>query len=450
MTVLVPKVWPNSFRSFFRHQLVVAGLLDVKKLTATMLLVAFYCGFGSSLHAGVVVYSSGGYPIVAVGASDSNGSTQPFINGYSATLENSIPLHRPLDYNDGAAHALAVADFSVAGQETVFDFSFALNRTGNIRSYANLYGRMRIMSDTDTNYVISGLFDSNSISSSELAYFSSILTEKDSINGDTVVSESTQRSESTSAETFSLGGSGGDTLNDLTGSLFGTLKAGVEYVWEYYASIEEQGLNGPSVGAEASGGIRLVLGGDLPEATTVTASTTVDSGTLVEVNGYDASSPTPGGVRVEFSDVSENNQPLDISYSTVDPSLVDRLSSFTIPGTLLQSWDFDFGAELAGPALISFAYDEDLLGAGVDENNLSVFHTFGDGSGSELLQPISIDTVNNILTLEVDKFSTFDLVLSSPSTTAVVPEPASCLTFAALALCVTVSRRGRGRFRQRK
>jgi hypothetical protein len=70
----------------------------------------------------------------------------------------------------------------------------------------------------------------------------------------------------------------------------------------------------------------------------------------------------------------------------------------------------------------------------VNENWLRVLHKFSDNSGIEILEPISIDTIKNIITIKVNQFSEFDLVVADAVSVAAVPEPASLAIWGSLGL----------------
>ena len=114
---------------------------------------------------------------------------------------------------------------------------------------------------------------------------------------------------------------------------------------------------------------------------------------------------------------------------------------FQLPGETAQLWEMGFGGVFEGQVTLDFHYIDELLGPGVDENTLTVFH-YVEGEWMELI-PLGIDAENNILTVQTDGFSPFALGAVP------IPEPSTLLLAIVGALILAaygVGHTGSGRY----
>ncbi len=152
----------------------------------------------------------------------------------------------------------------------------------------------------------------------------------------------------------------------------------------------------------------------------------------------------PGGLEFQFDHVGTAGTLTAEFFRTLvedlDANLVGS-PNFELPGDLLHLWDLSYAGTFSGSVLLTFTYDERLLGPGVSENALTVMHQL-EGGGWEELATLDRNALANTITVEVQSFSYF--------TIAVVPEPTSFMLLsmaaASLLLCRRMQRRHSGGF----
>jgi hypothetical protein len=163
--------------------------------------------------------------------------------------------------------------------------------------------------------------------------------------------------------------------------------------------------------------------------------------TLTEIVTGNPAPVVGDGVTIDFSSVSSGGT-LSVSRDLLSPSSIVVPGGFVVPGTTLQSWNLGFNnAAITGPVTLTFTYDPSLLAPGTRESDLKIYHVFSDGSGGQVLNP-TIDESLNKLTVQVDRFSTFNLLAAPVAST---PEPASLFAWSAMGLLGVAAR-----FRRRK
>jgi hypothetical protein len=132
----------------------------------------------------------------------------------------------------GGASTEAVYNLSNAGFDITFNHSLRVDSGGNLVTR----GQVHFRSDQDVNYAASGAYSSTN-SEGHPIYFTvglfDVLVSGPESNG----FKSYQHSINTPTESFILGQSGGDELNQKSGSLTGTLLAGKFYVFYYDARL---------------------------------------------------------------------------------------------------------------------------------------------------------------------------------------------------------------------
>jgi len=104
---------------------------------------------------------------------------------------------------------------------------------------------------------------------------------------------------------------------------------------------------------------------------------------------------------------------------------------FLLTGETAQIWDMGFDGDFTGPVTLTFTYDETLIGPGVTEATLGIFHQLGDGT-FELLPVLNRDLDNNSITVTTDSFSNFVL--------GAVPEPTSAIIIMTLGSALAMRR----------
>ncbi len=149
----------------------------------------------------------------------------------------------------------------------------------------------------------------------------------------------------------------------------------------------------------------------------------------------------PGELTVEFQ--SESSGIVSVTYHSLADALLPSLnidpSTLLLPGDLAQVWQVHMDAEMFDPiegVLLTMRYDD--VGMTPEEEEALALYHYKNGSLVELLAPLALDTVNNLITVRTHSFSDFVLTnqLSSP-----VPEPGTGITFLVLGLSGCVIRR---------
>ncbi len=130
---------------------------------------------------------------------------------------------------------------------------------------------------------------------------------------------------------------------------------------------------------------------------------------------------SPGTFRAEF---------FRTSLTDLEPGLASEID-FLLPGDTAQLWDMSYGGGFTGSVRLTFTYDESLLGPGVNESQLGIYHRLSDGL-FEQLTVLDRDFDNNTVTVATDSFSNFVL--------GVVPEPGSVVLLSGLCLILTSRR----------
>ncbi|MBW2267847.1 MAG: PEP-CTERM sorting domain-containing protein [Deltaproteobacteria bacterium] len=186
-------------------------------------------------------------------------STATDVSGPSSS-ETVNPAALPYSYTstnvDGGASSESVYALTNAG----FDITLDHSRVSALNSSAISYGNIRFSVDQNIDYVASGSYSAVDSGGRQI-YLNMNMYD---VTASATVFQSFQLSEATPNESFTLGGSGGDSSNQLLGSLTGTLIAGHEYSLNYNAFIKAYPTASTS-GATASGSVSLTF---IPEPST--------------------------------------------------------------------------------------------------------------------------------------------------------------------------------------
>jgi PEP-CTERM motif/WD40-like Beta Propeller Repeat len=131
-----------------------------------------------------------------------------------------------------------------------------------------------------------------------------------------------------------------------------------------------------------------------------------------------------GGIGFEFDNVAAEGiltaEFFREAIGDLDPDLASSID-FVLPGDTMHLWDLSFDGVFSDGVSLTFTYDEALLGAGVAESNLAIYHQL-DGGGWEELTTLARDLEANTITVQVGSFSNFSV--------GVVPEPSSIILLA--------------------
>lgn len=122
-----------------------------------------------------------------------------------------------------------------------------------------------------------------------------------------------------------------------------------------------------------------------------------------------------GSVAAEFGNVTATGQ-FTSQYSLVNPETDETLAGsidFTSASDWLMHWEVDYSGAFTGTAELTFVYDEDLLGSGVLEEELAIYHQETDGTWTELTV-LARDVEANTITVQADSFSPFVMGVQTP------------------------------------
>lgn len=185
-------------------------------------------------------------------------------NNIANEIAQTIPFAGGAFAGAGASSAFVSLNFSQAGSTVDLNYNFNLNRTGLAgRAIVNNFNSMKITPSVDMTYEASGSMavTDGGDGFGEVDFNASLST-----FGGGDVFTSSQQSQFTTNESFEIGGSGGDSFNYFTGSLTGTLQAGVTYIWFVQSDINS--LAASPTGATATGNWNLKLTA-VPEPTSL-------------------------------------------------------------------------------------------------------------------------------------------------------------------------------------
>jgi len=136
---------------------------------------------------------------------------------------------------------------------TGFEFAFDLSRTAITSNFFQAVAYIDFTPDQFVKYDLSGSL--TSVDSEGRALH--LRVDLHETNAGPLVYYSSQLSQSTPNESFTLGGSGGDVSNLRIGTSRGTLSSGRHYTFHYLAEIGATPIGGLTSGAAAKGNISL-------------------------------------------------------------------------------------------------------------------------------------------------------------------------------------------------
>jgi hypothetical protein len=172
-----------------------------------------------------------------------------------STPINALPAVGAL----GASTGGSVSDGAFVFTDTLFTTGLDHVRVGSAGAFAQTIASLSFTVTTDVFYSIDGFYDVTHAGTADLVGFSTQLFDA---NVGTNLLVSSQVSNATAAESFVVGGTGGDFANTLAGSVTGLLEAGKTYTWSFNAFVQGQGA--ADDGAVASGFLSLSLSTDPP------------------------------------------------------------------------------------------------------------------------------------------------------------------------------------------
>ena len=184
-------------------------------------IVTVLCLFAAPIHASVFVTLS----TLATSANDGTGTTNQSDN------VSSLPWFQVRPVTRGSASATTTYDFAVDGDDVTFTLSFDHDRDGAAGNSARSFGMFMFSPFVPVRYEISGQYVTTAGGRTKI--------DVALIDGVTNRFANVQVSESASTHSFALGQEGGDSENNLEGSLVGVLAAGGDYQFAYRFEVFE-------------------------------------------------------------------------------------------------------------------------------------------------------------------------------------------------------------------
>ena len=166
----------------------------------------------------------------------------------------------PYSYTSTSIDGLAASEAGYSLTNSGFDITLDHARTGAYLSIAQSSGYIYFSADQDIDYIASGSYTAVDPSGRRTLLYSRL---HDDTAG-SYVYRAEQQSYTTVNESFTLGGSGGDSYNFNSGSLTGTLIAGHNYQFHYNTFVLADTTASPS-GVTGTGNVSLTF---VPEPTT--------------------------------------------------------------------------------------------------------------------------------------------------------------------------------------
>ncbi len=225
-------------------------LIGISAAVITMSMIE--TGFVSDTYAGVNITSN--YVVGEV----AYGTTNATYDTFSGT---EFPASHLLDATQGSNYNRLQIDYNALGNDATFSQVISQGRDGTVDSYALHNSNMTFTVSENTTYTLSGYYhvDDPGTSKGSVNYFSQLVRIFPITNDPPqLLSYSYQISDKTTDESFVLGGLGGDSFSDFSGSLTGELVAGGEYYWRTYIVFRANGDTTDS--ALATGNFTLTLG----------------------------------------------------------------------------------------------------------------------------------------------------------------------------------------------
>jgi len=149
----------------------------------------------------------------------------------AGTLTASVQTVNPASLPTAGAPPSVVDGANVASttynlSNASLNITFSHDRAALYGSFAQSYGHIFFSPDTDVNYVLSGAYASNATDANTTTFMTAQIFDYNTFSSLFI---NDQYSVTTSGESFMLGQTGGDSSNQLVGSLTGTLIAGHQY-----------------------------------------------------------------------------------------------------------------------------------------------------------------------------------------------------------------------------
>lgn len=200
----------------------------------------------------------------------SDAVSTPKIETYFPTSIPTVPDPALFDVVDGDTYAKNVIDWSIVGGQTIFSFDTNYYRNGNRLAIASMTAGLEFVANETAPYELSGYLNVSDVdpSKSGIVEFGARLF--DETSGSLLFSNQLKSRDSHDEE-FVLGGSGGDRVNGVEGSMMGTLFAGHRYSMNFIANIQTDSIDFPGdadAGASAIGNLTLKIG-TVPEPSAV-------------------------------------------------------------------------------------------------------------------------------------------------------------------------------------
>ena len=181
------------------------------------------------------------------------------VGGDDTYAGTTIPASQTLNISNPSEGTFSeiVLDYSELGDVTTFSNDISQRRNGGVNDFTQaLNSGLFFAPEANATYELSGFFGVSDLGISESGTVVLEATLTDTTSG-MVLFSSIQQSTSTHDQSFSLGGSAGDTSNLFIGSLTGTLDPTHVYRWDWSAL--SQAAPDMDGGAEAEGFMNLVI-----------------------------------------------------------------------------------------------------------------------------------------------------------------------------------------------
>lgn len=222
-----------------------------KRILPALLALAVSCA--ATVVASAVTLTSNN---VVVSVDSTAGAGSSTFNG------TSIPTSHLLDATVGAYYSRTRVDYTGSGDNVTLMSTLNQKRSGDFLDISRgLNSALYFTVAANSSYTLSGAYSAVDVTTAGSLSFASFLYD---LTTSSYLFENAQGSKNTLNESFVLGGTGGDTLNFLVGSLTGSLIAGHNYVW--YSDAITNAAPDADGGATTTGFFRLDIAGDAPPA----------------------------------------------------------------------------------------------------------------------------------------------------------------------------------------
>ncbi len=217
----------------------------MKSLTSLTAVAVVLCAVAGPLQAGMVTIDSS-YTVSY--AQDDNEYPGGTYYDYETNTSTAIPTNTTISASAGGASSSTTIGYNEVGSQTIFGFDMSHARAGGAYSYAQTYESSLLFTAlSNTVYDLSGTYD---LTGDDYVWYYAYLYDN---TANQVLFENYQLSYSTLNESFTLGQTGGDAGNYLTGSLTGSLISGNQYQFYFEAYIHSYDYSGDYSANAATG-----------------------------------------------------------------------------------------------------------------------------------------------------------------------------------------------------